>query len=97
MCIRDRVSAGQLRSVVHDLGASDPRTAKLLSRCGMGWCQGRVCGDGVARLVSDATGRRTDHTMDSRPVASAVRMSSLVESSDDSLDDSPSDNPLEEP
>ncbi len=97
VCRCEEVSAGRLRGVVHDLGASDPRTAKLLSRCGMGWCQGRVCGDGVARLVSDATGRRTDHTMDSRPVASAVRMSSLVESSDDSLDDSPGDNPLEEP
>ncbi|GAA4895183.1 pyruvate/2-oxoglutarate dehydrogenase complex dihydrolipoamide dehydrogenase (E3) component [Stackebrandtia albiflava] len=32
-------------------GAVDARTVKLLSRAGMGYCQGRVCGYAVNRLV----------------------------------------------
>lgn len=34
-------------------GGVDPRTAKLLSRAGMGWCQGRVCGFAVTCLTND--------------------------------------------
>ena len=34
-----------------DLGAADARTVKLLTRAGMGWCQGRVCGYAVACLA----------------------------------------------
>jgi len=87
VCRCEEVSADRLRVAVHDLGASDPRTAKLLSRCGMGWCQGRICGESVARVVTDATGRRMDHLSDPRPVAAPIRMSSLVESSDNSSSD----------
>ena len=85
MCRCEEVDAERLRGVVRELGATDARTAKLLSRCGMGWCQGRICGEGVDRLVADATGRRSGQFVDPRPVAAAPRLASLVESSDESL------------
>jgi len=84
VCRCEEVDAETLHTAVTELGATDPRTAKLLTRCGMGWCQGRICGEGVARLVGAATGTRPDPTPDSRPVASPVRLASLVDSSDES-------------
>lgn len=37
-----------------ELGATDARTIKLLTRAGMGWCQGRVCGYAVACMSGGA-------------------------------------------
>lgn len=56
VCRCEEVPLHALHAVVDDLGATDARTAKLLSRCGMGWCQGRVCGEAVSRIVSARTG-----------------------------------------
>jgi hypothetical protein len=36
---------------VREFGATDLRTVKLLTRAGMGWCQGRVCTPGVAAVA----------------------------------------------
>jgi NADP-dependent aldehyde dehydrogenase len=40
-----------------ELGGGDARTAKLLTRTGMGWCQGRVCGFATALLAAQQEGR----------------------------------------
>ncbi|MBL8931632.1 MAG: FAD-dependent oxidoreductase [Kineosporiaceae bacterium] len=82
VCRCEEVPADRLRHVVRELGATDPRTAKLLSRCGMGWCQGRVCGTAVDRLVADVTGRRPGGFVDARPVAAPVRLASLLDPAD---------------
>ncbi|WP_372411690.1 FAD-dependent oxidoreductase [Streptomyces luteireticuli] len=52
VCRCEEVTAGRIREAVHDLGARDARTVKLLTRAGMGWCQGRTCGQAVARLAA---------------------------------------------
>jgi hypothetical protein len=36
------------------LGAADARTVKLMSRPGMGWCQGRVCGFATAHIAASS-------------------------------------------
>lgn len=54
VCRCEEVTAGGIRSAVRDLGAGDPRTVKLLSRAGMGWCQGRVCGFAVDLICPPA-------------------------------------------
>jgi thioredoxin reductase len=59
VCRCEEVSAGQIRAACRDLGADDPRTAKLMTRAGMGLCQGRTCGRTVAELVAVASGRPT--------------------------------------
>ena len=38
-------------------GARDVRAVKGVTRCGMGYCQGRVCGPAVQQAVAAATGR----------------------------------------
>ncbi|MCH0565000.1 MULTISPECIES: NAD(P)/FAD-dependent oxidoreductase [unclassified Streptomyces] len=51
VCRCEEVTARQIRTAVTEYGAHDTRTVKLLTRAGMGWCQGRVCGPAVARLA----------------------------------------------
>ena len=48
LCRCEEVTAGAVREAVSELGATDLRTVKLLTRAGMGWCQGRICAAGVA-------------------------------------------------
>ncbi|MGW5458874.1 FAD-dependent oxidoreductase [Streptomyces sp. NPDC003996] len=60
VCRCEEVTAGQVRRAAGALGAGDLRTAKLLTRAGMGWCQGRMCAPAVAGLTGCplAAGRR---------------------------------------
>ncbi|WP_031480828.1 NAD(P)/FAD-dependent oxidoreductase [Streptomyces bicolor] len=51
VCRCEEVTGGAVREAVAELGAGDPRTVKLLTRAGMGWCQGRMCGPAVAGLA----------------------------------------------
>ncbi|EFL36141.1 LOW QUALITY PROTEIN: oxidase, partial [Streptomyces viridochromogenes DSM 40736] len=50
VCRCEEVTAGAVRDAL-DLGAGDARTVKLLTRAGMGWCQGRMCATAVAGLT----------------------------------------------
>ncbi|TDU01813.1 thioredoxin reductase [Streptomyces sp. 846.5] len=70
VCRCEEVPAGAVREAVRDLGATDLRTVKLLTRAGMGWCQGRICAPGVAGVAGCAAGpaKRTF----ARPVPLAV-------------------------
>ncbi|MEV6177342.1 FAD-dependent oxidoreductase [Streptomyces sp. NPDC052015] len=51
VCRCEEVTAGAVREAVGTLGAADLRTVKLLTRAGMGWCQGRMCEPGVAGVA----------------------------------------------
>jgi D-hydroxyproline dehydrogenase subunit alpha len=55
-------------------GAIDVRSVKGLTRCGMGYCQGRVCGPAVQYAVAAAAGRPLADVGDlhSRPVLTPV-------------------------
>jgi NADPH-dependent 2,4-dienoyl-CoA reductase/sulfur reductase-like enzyme len=52
VCRCEEVTVHNLKYAIDELGATDSRTAKLLTRCGMGLCQGRVCGRSVVDLVA---------------------------------------------
>ena len=52
ICRCEEVTLSTLQNAVSELGASDSRTAKLLTRCGMGLCQGRICSRSVVDLVA---------------------------------------------
>jgi NADPH-dependent 2,4-dienoyl-CoA reductase/sulfur reductase-like enzyme len=54
-CRCEEVSAGQIRRAVR-LGASGPNQVKAFLRCGMGACQGRVCGPIVCAIIAAARG-----------------------------------------
>ncbi|MFC8131370.1 FAD-dependent oxidoreductase [Streptomyces sp. NPDC057302] len=51
VCRCEEVPASAVREAVEELGATDARTVKLLTRAGMGWCQGRMCSAAVAGLA----------------------------------------------
>ncbi|GAA1027808.1 MULTISPECIES: NAD(P)/FAD-dependent oxidoreductase [Amycolatopsis] len=51
VCRCEEVTVQDIRDACQSLGAVDARTAKLLARPGMGWCQGRVCGFASAKLA----------------------------------------------
>ncbi|MFE2915448.1 FAD-dependent oxidoreductase [Kitasatospora indigofera] len=72
VCRCEEVTAGRIGEAVDALGAGDARTVKLLTRAGMGWCQGRMCGPAVACLAGGPAAGP-----DSRPLAVPVPLGQL--------------------
>ncbi|MGW3321912.1 FAD-dependent oxidoreductase [Streptomyces virginiae] len=73
VCRCEEVPAGRIREAADDLGARDARTVKLLTRAGMGWCQGRMCGPAVAALAGE------EPAPDRRPLSCPVPLRHLAE------------------
>ncbi|MBG7621717.1 FAD-dependent oxidoreductase [Herbaspirillum sp. AP02] len=55
VCRCEEVSAGEIRAYVK-LGCTGPNQVKSYGRCGMGPCQGRLCGLTVTEVIADARG-----------------------------------------
>ncbi|MFG2340136.1 NAD(P)/FAD-dependent oxidoreductase [Streptomyces yangpuensis] len=73
VCRCEEVPAGRIREAAEDLGARDARTVKLLTRAGMGWCQGRMCSPAVAALAG------AEPAADRRPFSCPVPLGHLAE------------------
>lgn len=54
VCRCECISAGELRAVVREKGASEANRAKAFSRVGMGRCQGRYCAQTGAQIIASA-------------------------------------------
>jgi D-hydroxyproline dehydrogenase subunit alpha len=82
VCRCEEVPLRAVRTAVTDLGATEARTVKLLTRAGMGWCQGRVCGYPVACLTARLCGRPvTGSDLDAfarRPLGSTITLGELA-------------------
>lgn len=59
VCRCEEVSAGHIREMAR-LGCQGPNQTKFFSRCGMGPCQGRVCGNVVTQLLAAELGKPPD-------------------------------------
>ncbi|EFL37751.1 (2Fe-2S)-binding protein, partial [Streptomyces griseoflavus] len=79
VCRCEEVTAGAIRAARAD-GAHDHRQVKQLTRAGMGWCQGRMCGPAVHCLT--ARGRAYEPA--ERLVATPVTLGALAD-----LDEAP--------
>jgi NADPH-dependent 2,4-dienoyl-CoA reductase/sulfur reductase-like enzyme len=55
-CRCEEVSVGKVRRATR-LGAQGPNQLKAFTRCGMGPCQGRICGPVVTAIAADALGK----------------------------------------
>jgi NADPH-dependent 2,4-dienoyl-CoA reductase/sulfur reductase-like enzyme len=55
-CRCEEVSVGRIRQAAR-LGASGPNQLKAFTRCGMGPCQGRICGPVVGAVIADTLGK----------------------------------------
>ncbi|MGV9297289.1 FAD-dependent oxidoreductase [Amycolatopsis sp. NPDC003676] len=80
VCRCEEVTVQDIRDAC-PLGAVDARTAKLLARPGMGWCQGRVCGFTSAKLAKGKGKRLTVNDlapMSKRSIAMPVSLERLA-------------------
>lgn len=57
VCRCEEVSAGQIRDAARRLRVTGPNQMKAFLRCGMGPCQGRLCGPTVVDLIAQTQGR----------------------------------------
>jgi NADPH-dependent 2,4-dienoyl-CoA reductase/sulfur reductase-like enzyme len=55
VCRCEEVTAGQIRKYT-ELGCQGPNQTKAFGRCGMGPCQGRLCGLTVTELIAQSRG-----------------------------------------
>lgn len=55
VCRCESVSLGELNGAIGQ-GAAGPGQLKAFTRCGMGPCQGRLCGESVSRLLANRLG-----------------------------------------
>jgi NAD(P)H-nitrite reductase large subunit len=67
-CRCEEVTAGAIRRAAA-LGATGPNQVKAYLRCGMGPCQGRVCGPTVAALIAETRGLAPEEVPPLRPRA----------------------------
>ena len=56
VCRCEEVRAGEIRKIVTQQGCPGPNQMKSFSRCGMGPCQGRLCGLTVVELIAEMRG-----------------------------------------
>ena len=56
VCRCEEVSAGEIRRLVTGQGCPGPNQMKAFVRCGMGPCQGRLCGLTVTELIAECRG-----------------------------------------
>lgn len=78
VCRCEEVTAHDLRRA-HELGARDGRSAKLLTRAGMGWCQGRLCESAVTCLAAGGDGS-APLVPARRPLSCPVSLQDLADS-----------------
>lgn len=55
VCRCEELAAGDIRDLARQ-GCRDPNQMKALTRCGMGPCQGRQCGQSVSQIISEVHG-----------------------------------------
>ncbi|KUN80923.1 FAD/NAD(P)-binding oxidoreductase [Streptomyces bungoensis] len=75
VCRCEEVTAGAVRTACTEGGAHDHRQVKQLTRAGMGWCQGRMCGPAVHCLTS----QNQVYTPAERLVATPVTLGALAD------------------
>ena len=81
VCRCEDVSFAEIEAAAAATPSSGLRSLKLLTRAGLGPCQGRVCGRSLEHIL--ATHGRDDHAFDTRstdhrPVAMPIRLGELV-------------------
>jgi NADPH-dependent 2,4-dienoyl-CoA reductase/sulfur reductase-like enzyme len=75
VCRCEDVTFGEIRHAV-EAGATTVAAARGLTRCGMGYCQGRTCGRSLEMAVSTWSGHTLEEVGDlsSRPIAMPVAL-----------------------
>ena len=77
ICRCEEVNYQQVNHAASEFGALDSRGIKLMTRCGMGMCQGRIC----SRIVADLLGSdETDRIKGAfRPIITPITLGELAQ------------------
>ncbi len=83
ICRCEEIDAGTIREVVGQ-GCSSPDQVKSYSRCGMGPCQGRLCGHTVSELIAETVDKPVNEVgyFRLRPPIKPLRLSELAKLAD---------------
>lgn len=77
ICRCEEVNYGALLSSQSELAVTDARSAKLMTRCGMGLCQGRTCSRTLYDLLGSGQEDRVNGTF--RPIISPITLGELAQ------------------
>jgi hypothetical protein len=77
-CRCEETTWGDVQAAL-ELGAVDARSVKALTRCGMGYCQGRVCGPPLAAAVAARTGGPSVGDLQRRIIGTPVPLGELAD------------------
>jgi NAD(P)H-nitrite reductase large subunit len=79
VCRCEDVTLATVDAAIAQRGARDLRSVKLTTRCGMGYCQGRMCASTVAGVLTSRTGSAPADAggLDRRPVIVPVPLGRL--------------------
>jgi len=84
VCRCEEVSVADIESAIDTLGTTDARSTKLLTRAGMGLCQGRICGRTLEDIVEGKTGcaasEESSIKFANRPIVSPITFEQLADS-----------------
>ncbi len=80
VCRCEEVIYAKVEEAINQFGASDVKTVKSLTRCGMGLCQGRICGPNVAAITTALSGRPPEEvgTLSTRPIVKPISLAALA-------------------
>ncbi|GAB3191430.1 FAD-dependent oxidoreductase [Nesterenkonia suensis] len=90
ICRCEDVPYAEVEAAIDELQADEPRGLKGVTRIGMGWCQGRMCGfaaqclaartadDGGSEADAAAAAQRAARSTAKRPLAAPVRLRDLA-------------------
>lgn len=84
VCRCEEVTWRQVAKAI-DAGITDARGIKGQTRCGMGWCQGRVCGPALAAAAAERSGQPSDGDLATRPLAVPVSIETLMSTEVDDI------------
>lgn len=79
VCRCEDVTLAEIRELIKE-GFTTLDEIKRISRCGMGSCQGKTCGQIIAREIATATGKSMDEILfpTNRPPIGGIKMGELV-------------------
>jgi NAD(P)H-nitrite reductase large subunit len=76
ICRCEEVSLQTILDAEQDLEVRDARSAKLMTRCGMGMCQGRICSRNIFDLLNSSDSDRINGSY--RPIISPITLGELA-------------------
>lgn len=81
ICRCEEVTLGKIQTAVRDFDLKNVKAVKLTTRCGMGLCQGRVCGPAVSSFTATLTGRDPAEigSFSNRPIIRPVPLGELAQ------------------